>query len=1247
MSKFKILFSFLLILILFSSVLSEAKTVRDIIKSIEKDENKIPLYRTKTRDRVNVKIGKPIGNLSSIFPDGTVESQYEDKLNQEIHQLYKLSKRLNNGETKRKIILKLAKAYSEKAALAERKAQNNFEKRLKLYLSGSIKSKPRVENSEAKRFSLKSIEMYKNYLSNYKNTRGTDEVLFFLGYNYMSLGNVKSGVNYYKMLSNRYPKSEYVSDANLSLADYYFDRDQRSLAKKYYEKSIAENRNTSVFVLATYKLAWLNRKMGDYDEALKNIIKVIRLGKGGARNKKSVLLSKEAKKDLPLFYADTRDSRRAVTYFTNIMSTDEAYRGLENLAYIYVDRGKKAQARHIFSKLVELRPEDDRSFDYQYALVNMQASTGREDLYERELYKWVQQFNPNSKWAREAENNKKKKEVMNKAEVALRSHVLKLHNRFRQRKSEALALRVKKGYDLYMDTFLKSPYYVELQFYNAELLYEMGDYKKAYKAYKKVKSSKYKFKSELNAVLALEKIIPTDKEIRKRVGKSTKKYILSPAEKDFVKAANSYLENPANQEKKLEIKYRLASMYYSHNYFDKSEALFKEIIKESPNSEYAKYASNLIIDSYKLKNDYEGLEKAGRELLTLGASSNFSKVQVSKVKSIVEQSAFKNIEDMNADQNPELVAKAFLDFVKTYPNSQLINQAYYNAGINFEKSGKPRKAIRAYSGVGQSGGKLYDNAQKFSAIILENTGFLKRVASDYEELGRKVKSVRQKAKYLSNAAVIREAFEDTEGMKRIFKTLKSIDNPKAAILYDYRLAEVYRKKGSENEELKHLIQFFNDAKAEPFLLVKVAVRIGDIYKSRAVVDKAFYWYRASSMTYNKYKHKGAIKATAFAAKAKFELSNKVFYDYISIKIPKDPKAQASAITKKLSLIDEINKKMQEVIDFDDGYTIVSALNRLGQAYQHLTFSILNAPLPSGLSADEKKQVEDLLRQKVGPFKDNSLSSYRKALEKAEQLETFNEDSLTTILELAKIDSNYANFRFPYISGEVIMAYDKSLLNKLSIKSTDFSLSESDVLEQASRRLAKDKSDTKALVTLAIYYSLKNFPRVSDIYLDKLKGSFKGTADYFNLLAYNNFLAKDYRVAVNNLKAALKINSSHVTSASNLGSYFIKYGGYQRGGDYLARVYPKKKSAVLQNFLPGLVNNYALYSVSKGKVDKAIAELKGAVNKSANHKASITNLAILFKVAKKVENKSNPYLSQYKGLAKTGSDFDRIRMMEKY
>ena len=389
-----------------------SQTVRDAIQNIEKKERSLPRYNQKveSRDRIKVRIGKPVNSLNSIFPDGSAEGEYESKLNQEIAQLHKLSKRLNDGDTKRRILLKLAKSYSEKAALADRKAQDNYEKQLKLYLAGSVRNKPVLSSNAQRQYSMRAVSIYKQYIQNYKSAKDADEVLFFLGYNYMSLGDVEEGIKYYKALSSKFPKSEYVDDANLSLGDYYFDKDRRSSAKKYYGQILASGRSGgSTRNLATYKMAWLNHKMGEHNEALKNIIKVIKFGDNkGTRNRKNILLGEEALKDLPMFYAEAGDPKRAFTYFTNLMSGEKAYTALEKLAYYYVDRGQRDEAQYLFSKLIQMDPKNQKSFDYQYSLVNMQASTGRNDLYERELYKWVAQFGPDSSWAKSTKDQKKK-----------------------------------------------------------------------------------------------------------------------------------------------------------------------------------------------------------------------------------------------------------------------------------------------------------------------------------------------------------------------------------------------------------------------------------------------------------------------------------------------------------------------------------------------------------------------------------------------------------------------------------------------------------------------------------------------------------------------------------------------------------------------------------------------------------------------------------------------------------------------
>lgn len=1238
-------------IVLFSFILSiplslQAKTVRDIIKQIEKKQGSLPSYKEekkRKRDRINLAIVAP-SKFSVVFPEGSAERNYEEKLNKEISQLIVLSKRLKSASTKQDIWMRLAKSYSEKAALIERRKQEEYDKKLKLYLAGSTKRKPSLNLSEAQTYNRRAVQIYKSYVKNYPKARNLDEALFFLGYNNMSLGHEDEAVKYYKVLSERFPNSEYIGEANLSLGDYYFDKDRRSSAKKHYEKVVRSRSNLKV--LGLYKLAWAQYKMNEGRSALGNLLKVIRYSsQSGARNKRQFALAQEAKRDLPIFYADAGDPKRALTYFTNVMPRKEAAKALEKLAYYYLDKGDQESARYLLSKLIRLNPQNEKSFDYQYALVNMQASSGKSELYERELYRWISQFGPKSTWAKSTKDKAKVGEALQKAELSLRSHVLALHKEAREQKDKYKMARAEKGYRIYLQSFAQGPHVPEMQFYYGELLYEMGAYRDAYKKYVAVKPSKYSAQAKLNAVLALEKIIPTDAETRKKVGTSTSRLPLTSDEMNFIKAGEAYLSDIKNREQRVEIKYRIASIYYSHNYFKESEKVFKEIIKEYPGTKYSQYASDLIIDSYKLKKDYAGLEKAGEELIQIGTKTGG--VKTSKVKNVLEQSAFKKVEAMSQSEEPLKVAEAFKAFTQKYPASEYTNRANYNAGIYFEKAGKLQEALSAYSLVepGVESKEIYAQSQKFSVLLYEKLGYLLKAADGYERLAAlPITSVREKLKFLTNAAVIREGFNDPDGMARIFKTLKKYDNAKNTANYTYRLANVYKRTGNKSKALAHYLAFFNTAKGNPLFLVKSARELADNYYDVGNSDKANYWYRATKLTYEKFKKSGAKAGVADAAYATFRLSDKAFFDYLDVKIPSDPKKQAAAITKKLALVDKINKKMTEVINYDDGYAMVSALNRLGQSYQHLTFSILNAPLPSGLSPEELETVRKLLQDKVAPFKTNAESSYKKALEKGKSLGTFNSDYLNCLVELSKINSGYAKYRVPFLADGSLIQYDLSMQRKHP-KVVMFSGQEENlVLTKASEQLSKDPENDETLFALAHFYYAKGFSGVSEIFLEKLSQDFKKTADYFVLKGLNQMLENNRRGAIAEFKKALQKDPNHVTASANLGALYSVYGGYQSAYQMLESIFsssdiPKKSKAAV-------LNNYALGLISDDRIDEAVAELKAALSIEPNHIESVGNMAIVATMIQKNKNLRDQYLSQYKKLAKTQGDLDRIQIMEK-
>ncbi len=1229
---------------IFPITIGLAQTVKDVIKNIEKKQGKIPIYKQKKiqkKGRIKLAI-EPSNQFPAVFAKGTAERNFEVKLSKEIKQLHLLSKRLESANAKQSIWMRLAKAYSEKAALLERREQEKYDKELKMYFAGSISKKPFLDQSQSQVYNKRAVNLYKDYIKKYPKALDLDQALFFLGYNSVGLDRSKEAAKYYQILSNRFPKSDYIDEANLSLGDYYFDKNKRILAKKYYSLVVANTRN-SLGVLALYKLSWVERKMGNNQRALKNLLKVIRLSKDtGLRNQRSIALAKEAKKDLPMFYVEAGDPKNAIVYFTNIMRKDEASKAIEKLAYYYVDKGDKEEAKYLFSKLIKINPQNDKSFDYQYSLVNMQASTGRADLYEKELYKWIKGFGPKSKWAQTLKDKEKVQNSLKKIEISLRSHILKIHNDSRRLKSRAAMLRVEKGYELYLKSFTDTLYNPEMQFYYGELLYELKAYKDAYQAYQKVKPSKYTKKAKLNSILSLEKIIPQDEEVRAKVGKSIEEHTLNKNEELFIQAGKAYLADIKNKEQRVDIKYRIASIYYSHNYFDKSEVIFKEIIKEYPNSKYSRYASDLIIDSYKLKKDYDGLVKVGSELIKIG--NKVGGVQTSKVKTVLERSAFKKIEGMVATAQPIQIAKAFVEFTKTYPNSVFQDQAFYNSGIYYEKAGELKNALASYAMVSDSlkNKSLYKNAQKFSTFLYEKLGYLIKAARLYETMSEYSDILTQdKIKYLTNASIIREAFNDPVGLKKIFLNLKKYDQKKNVYKYEFRLAKVYERIGNYKLAKNHYIKFFNTAKGEPFLLIKSARRIGDYYQNIKDYNKAHYWFKASTLVYKKFKNKGAKAAVSDVAYSAYRLSDKLFYKYLNIKIPLDPKKQQQVVNQKLVLVGEIEKKMTNVINFDDGYTIVSALNRMGQVHQHLAFALLNTPLPKGLTSKEIKEYQKLLQKTVEPFKKNAITVYKKALEKGRALNVYNNDYLTIFFELSKIDKDYAHYKVPFLSATKLMQYDGDTALKYPDLIEFMKKPENIFLDEISTLLSKNPEDTKVLYMLAHYYHIKGFSGVSDFFMNKASKEFKKTADYFVMKGLNRMLENKRRAAIKEFNQAIKENSNNLVARVNLSSLYVQYGGYEE-------VYKLLKNKLLDAAMPEnmkrfVLNNYALGLIAKNRVNKAVIELKAALLNKPDYIKAIGNLAIVEKVIQK--NKAQLYFSQYKKLAKTQVDLDRILLME--
>jgi tetratricopeptide (TPR) repeat protein len=258
------------------------------------------------------------------------------------------------------------------------------------------------------------------------------------------------------------------------------------------------------------------------------------------------------------------------------------------------------------------------------------------------------------------------------------------------------------------------------------------------------------------------------------------------------------------------IKYRLGALYYYYNQFDRALLSFQDIIKTAPSTKFAEYSANLTLDIYNLKNDYEGLEKAGQEILSipqLAASPVGAQVQ-----SILEKSSFKRAQNMEAGKDFLSSAKQFESFSNKNGRSELATSARFNSAVNYERAGDLLKALAMYGSVLKGSGKGHDDLKqkslKFMALLYEKSGQYKEAAEFFEKYANEnAKGDKDAVDFFYNAGVIRDGMNffnaALDNYQKYFDRSKRRDRMEVVFL----MAKIWQKRGNLKNARSYYSQY--------------------------------------------------------------------------------------------------------------------------------------------------------------------------------------------------------------------------------------------------------------------------------------------------------------------------------------------------------------------------------------------------------------------------------------------------------
>lgn len=1013
-------------------LLSQAKkSIGGAQVQMSKSDTSLPTADFAFKEEVkayNLDMVKPPKSSSLMKREGGSREkiEYEKILDQQIRELYKLTQKFRKSPNRGELWLRLAELYVEKADIIDSVAQDVYDVKLRDFQSGKVKIKPTLDLREAKEFNKKAIQLYEWFQKDFPRDEKMSQALFFLGFNYFELGDVEKGTFFYEELTKNHPNSPFIGEAHFSLGENYFDNEKWAQAYKEYSFLIKDKKHR-LHTFALYKSAWCLFRLGKFNQAMSYLEYIIKSGNsetGSQLASRRVVnrtkLEGEALRDIVIFYAEAGDPNKAVKFFKSLVGKEyNPY--IERLAYQYADRGNKDASRDVFKMLISQNPTAVKAFEYQYQVVQNYYYAKDRTRFKGEIYSWVTDYAPGSTWYEANKGNKELIETSQKLrETTLRNYILQQHQTAQNSRAPYSQTSANDGYQLYLREFPDSSLTPDMHFYYGELLYDMAKYDEAAIQYKWVvdnaPQNKFYNKAAQNLILAVERSIPTDQEIQRRVGDSMDPIPLEPKVERFIKAGGWYFDKFPTTEKATEIKFRIGRLYYQNNQFDSAIKNFREIIAQNPKSKYSEYSANLLLDIYNLKKDYVGLEKTGVELLAV-PSIAASKVGAD-IRSVVEKASFKRGQDLEIERKYVESAQTFDAFARTYPQSNLALVALFNAGINFERAGMNAPAISAYQAVVSS------NKPEASALKPKARRLLAKQYQDsvqFEEAAKLFKlSAEENSKdplapnWMFNAAVLYEAlgkYAQAIGSYEAFLRLNRKYSENVEVIYS--IATNHRKAGQRSAAISRYIEYVEIGGRDPAKVIESAYWVSQLYAQQNVNVKANEWRQKTLAMQARYAPNKKGVGSNYAAKIKLSDAEQTFNALKAITFPADPGRQKAAADKKLALLGKLNGDLAEVVKYDSAEEIVSALSILGQANENMAQAILNAPLPSGLTAEESSQYKAGVEKFAEPFRTKAIESSKLAVERGWELEVYNEGFKVSYQFMNGIDpKNY------YEGGEI-------------------------------------------------------------------------------------------------------------------------------------------------------------------------------------------------------------------------------------
>lgn len=585
------------------------------------------------------------------------------------------------------------------------------------------------------------------------NFKKMDEVLFSLGFSLDEMKQYDRARQVYHRLIKSYPQSEYIPNAYLSFAEYYFQQGDMKAALQFYEKvtEIPAERNR-VYGYALYKQAWCQYNLEDFKRSLQAFVETIEFGEKNPEAANVKNLVKQSRKELVMPYAQVGNPGRALEFFSRYAENDaQAYDMFESLGELYYDTGQWPEVIAVYHKLMADKSEHEKVCYWQTRVANAVVSSQPKKDQVTEIERMI------DLWEHFKTSNQKE-ETKNQCKQVAASVLIDLATAWHR---EAIGTDTQPGtndrgtmelaaklYRLLIQNFPDMetmqfpdidkrdwPTEYKVSYYYAELLWKMENWAQCGPAFDHVLEVNPKGEFTEDAAYASvlcynkqyqlsyqkdETVVKfRDDDKKKKKGKKEaepsredlvaqfRAKDLSPLEEGMLHAYQRYVCFVPDSEDLPTIKYRQARIYYETNHFEEAAVLFKDIAFNHKDSDLSVFAANLYLDALNVIGTYSEPTRPAcydemndniEPLYGLYCKTDEAREEHADLCNVIEQLRCdllrKKAEAFENQKAFKKAAQVYVRVFRMYRECGKLDEVLYNAAIDFEAARLLGRAIK-------------------------------------------------------------------------------------------------------------------------------------------------------------------------------------------------------------------------------------------------------------------------------------------------------------------------------------------------------------------------------------------------------------------------------------------------------------------------------------------------------------------------------------------------------------------------